>query len=165
MSNIEFKLRGYQAGPKLPTLTPFGHLFVEYSLAGSDEEAWIFRGGPMLILPRLVVNVEHIPESGSRDSSRMIHQKNPTTLRHCLLETEYTFNQFVYEFEDLRKAINETMTGFGLFFDNSNSVANLAWKCVTRQELVLSGDSTGYIFAGTQSKKIALRIRKKEWFP
>ena len=43
MSKIEFKLRGYQVGSKLPMLRPFGHLFVEYSLAGSDEEAWVFR--------------------------------------------------------------------------------------------------------------------------
>ena len=165
MSKIEFKLRGYQVGSKLPMLRPFGHLFVEYSLAGSDEEAWVFRGGPLLFLPRLVVNVEHNPESDSRDSLKRIHHKNPITLRYCLLEAEDSFNRFVDELEDLRKAINETMTGYGLFFDNSNSVANLVWKCVTRQALVLSDVSTGYIFAGIQSKRIELRMKKKVWFP
>ena len=164
MSKIEFKLRGYQVGSKLPMLRPSGHLFVEYSLAGSDEEAWVSRGEPMLFLPQLVVNVEHNPESDSRDSLKRILHKNPITLRYCLLEAEYSFNQFVDELEDLRKAVKETMTGYGLFFDNSNSVASLAWKCVTRQELVLSGVSTGCIFAGIQSKRIELRMNKKYGF-
>ncbi len=49
MTRIIVRLWGYQVGPRIFKLRPFGHLFVEYVALGSKEESWIFRGGPEII--------------------------------------------------------------------------------------------------------------------
>lgn len=162
MLNVVITLRGYQVGSKLPLLRPFGHLYIEYSMVGA--EPWILRGGPKIDRAGLVVNVENTLASESRDSLRSIHPRTPTTLIRCDLEIGYSFSQFINEIRALTAEINRTRTRYGLFYDNSNSVATLAWNCVTGQEFVLANNYNGYIYPGLESVKISRRLEKKDRF-
>ncbi len=47
MAIVTAYLKGYQVLPSILGMKPFGHLFIEYVLEESEEEARIFRAGPV----------------------------------------------------------------------------------------------------------------------
>ena len=160
MVRVDLTLRGYQVGPRVAGLRPVGHLFIEYAKAG--EDARIFRAGPKLGSDGLLVHASDTAMLISRDRPSQIATKSPIVVQRSEIELGYSYNEFLTEIDDLRRDINQTETFYGLFVDNSNSVADLAWRLITKRELRLPDGGGGYNFVGRMSKKIEQNIEKKE---
>lgn len=162
MLRVELALRGYQVGSRLEGFRPFGHLFIEYASTG--ENTRIFRACPRFVSSGLMIYAENTPVCLSRDRPSRIIRKRPVVLLRREIGISYTFNGFIKEMNELSYEINLTRTFYGLFVNNSNTVADLAWRFITKQELRFSDGYNGYFYTGRTSKGLERRIRVKDRF-
>ena len=137
-------------------------MFIQYGTAGEDTR--IFRAGPKLCSDGLLVYAKDTAMLISRDRPSRIAVKSPMVVQRSKIELGCSYNEFLDEMRDLRTDINKTRTFYGLFVDNSNSVADLAWRFITKREIRLPDGDGGYTFVGRMSKKIEQNIEKKERF-
>ena len=144
-------------------MKPVGHLFIEYCLHDSDEEARIFRAGPRGVY----LFAADTTESDSRDTSVKTEDKEPIciTQKHIHFDVKTSRNEeklwawrrFSERFRDLRNRINDTKTLYGII-NNSNSVASLGWRCMLGEDISSLCDSSIYNFVGHNMMTLDSRI-------
>ena len=144
-------------------MKPCGHLFIEYCLHDSDEEARIFRAGPRGVYLRARDTKDRI----SPDSSVRTERKAPIciTQKHIHFDVKTSRNEeklwawrrFSERFRDLRNRINDTKTLYGII-NNSNSVASLGWRCMLGEDISSLCDSSIYNFVGHNMMTLDSRI-------
>ena len=164
MATVIARLKGYKLPYGILNMKPFGHLFIEYCLHDSDEEARIFRAGPRGIY-LVAMDTE---ESISPDSSVKTVDKEPIciTQKHINLhvgnlsdeEKLEAWGRFAGPFEQLMVAINNTKTVYGVIINNSNSVASLGWRCMLGDDISSHCDSSIYNFVGHSMMTIDSKI-------
>ena len=167
MATVIARLKGYKLPYGILNMKPFGHLFIEYCLHDSDEEARIFRAGPL----GGYLRTRNTTESLSLDSSVMTENKAPIciTQKHVNLhignsseeEKLEAWGRFARQFEQLMVSINNTKTVYGIIINNSNSVASLGWRCILDEDISSLCDSSIYNFVGHNMMTIDSKIGTK----
>ena len=164
MATVIARLKGYKLPIGTLNMKPFGHLFIEYCLHDSDEEARIFRAGPKGIY----LFARDTTESKSLDSSVQTEAKEPIciTLKHINLHVRNSsdeeklkvWDRFAGQFEQLMESINNTKTVYGIIINNSNSVASVGWRCMFGDDISSHCDSSIYNFIGHNMMTIDSKI-------
>ena len=169
MAIVTAYLKGYQVFPGVLNMKPFGHLFIEYFLEGSEEETRIFRAGPK----QGYLYVRDTSERESMDSSLRLAGKRPI----CLIQKQvnlkvrsrsydaklFAWTQFIEQLKQLRDDIINSKTVYGIIFNNSNSVASLGWNFITKQDISRSCATSEFNFIGNSNMSNRLRsLRQME---
>ena len=167
MATVIARLKGYKLPYGILNMKPFGHLFIEYCLHDSDEEARIFRAGPRGVYLR----ARDTEESDSLDSSVQTQGKEPicVTQKHINLyvanssdeEKLEAWGRFAGQFEQVRDSINNTKTVYGVIINNSNSVASLGWRYMLGEDISSYCDNSVYNFVGHNMMTIDAKIGTK----
>ena len=167
MATVVARLNGYKLPHGILNMKPFGHLFIEYCLHDSDEEARIFRAGPK----GFYLFAMDTTERKSLDSSVQTEDKAPIciTQKHINLyvgsssdeEKLTVWDRFVGLFEQLVDSINNTKTVYGIIINNSNSVASVGWRCMFGDDISSHCDSSIYNFIGHNMMTIDSKIGTK----
>ena len=167
MATVIARLKGYKLPYGILNMKPFGHLFIEYCLHDSDEEARIFRAGPRGVYLR----ARNTTESDSLDSSVQTEAKEPICITQKRLnlytgsesdeEKLEVWDRFAQQFEQLMDSINDTKTVYGIVINNSNSVASLGWRCMFGEDISPHCDSSIYNFIGHNMMTIDSKIGTK----
>lgn len=164
MTRIIVRLWGYQVGPRIFKLRPFGHLFVEYVALGSKEESWIFRGGPEIIPNGLIVlKAVNSAKSQSLDGPSTIGLKMLIMLDQSEIVTKRfaSFSSLRLELDGLAGQVNRMRIVYKLLFDNSNSVANLVWNFLTDRDPKLLNNPSRFYFSGRKSESLQRKVATK----
>ena len=167
MATVIARLKGYKLPFGISNMKPFGHLFIEYCLHDSDEEARIFRAGPRGVY----LLAADTTESDSRDTSVKTEDKEPIciTQKHINLyagsesdeEKLEAWGRFGRQFKQLMDSINYTKTVYGIIINNSNSVASLGWRCMFGEDISPHCDRSIYNFIGHNMMTIDSKIGTK----
>ena len=167
MATVIARLKGYKLPYGILNMKPFGHLFIEYCLHDSDEEARIFRAGPRGVYLRVM----DTKESDSRDSRVKSAHKEPICITQKLInlsiknssdeEKLEAWGRFAGQFEQVRDSINNTKTVYGVIINNSNSVASLGWRCMLGEDISSYCENSVYNFVGHNMMTIDSKIGTK----